>query len=100
MGEDFSLHLYLASPGAQENIGVDAELPSDIATWMPAGNDGAGAPQYPVEASIGLPGTLQPGTYDLKVAIVDRRTGLPIQLAMQGRDDQGRYQITTINVGP
>jgi hypothetical protein len=45
-----------------------------------------------------LPKNLAPGTYDLRVAMVDRTSSSSLNLAIQGADSKKRYRLGTIQV--
>ena len=77
------------------NVVWEQEIPADIRAWLP---------QEPVtvQSEAALPATLPPGRYDLRLAFVDPETGRPVlNLAIEGRDENGRYQIGPVEVtGP
>jgi uncharacterized protein DUF4832 len=97
MGQDFRLHVYLVSVSSQAVV-VDESVPADIGAWMPAAIPLARPPENTIVRKLQLPGNLQSGTYAVKVALLDQRTGLPIQLALQARDGEGRYLVTNVYV--
>jgi hypothetical protein len=45
-----------------------------------------------------MPKNLDAGKYTTKVAIVDKRTGNPIQLAISGVEENGLYTLSDIFV--
>lgn len=53
---------------------------------------------YRVVSVFRLPKTLQPGLYDVRVAMVDASGTPRIRLAIEGADSQGRYRLGTIRV--
>ncbi len=87
MGQDFSLHISLVSKTGRRVL--DHEIPGDISTWLPAASSDADLPIYSVSATIPFPFFLWSGDYYVGVSIVDRRTGLPLQLAFGGPDKNG-----------
>jgi hypothetical protein len=97
MGQDFQLHVYLLDAQGS-SIKADFPVESDISAWMPADPLGSTPPGYQVDVLARLPNTLQPGNYLLKVAIIDNRTGSPIQLAIDGADQFGLYILSDIEI--
>ncbi len=97
MGQDFKLHLYLIGDSGQ--AALDGLVPTDVSAWMPADIPGGIPPDIPVIVTLHLPAELPAGKYELKAAIVDARTGLPIQLGFDGPDSNGRYLLATVTVG-
>ncbi len=87
MGQDFSLHISLVSKTGRRVL--DHEIPGDIFTWLPAASADADLPIYSVSATIPFPFFLWSGDYYIGVSMVDRRTGLPLQLAFGGPDKNG-----------
>jgi hypothetical protein len=88
MGQTFTEHTYLID--ANGNVVVDDPSNANTASWIPG--------DHLVSQVINLPSNLAAGTYQIKVAIIDRRTGLPINLAFVGRDENGRYPLDTITI--
>jgi hypothetical protein len=87
MGQDFSLHFYLVN-----NTGrpvVDQEIPADIFTWLPAASSDDEPAVNSISATIPFPFLFWRGDYYAGVSIVDRRTGLPLQLAFGTPDKNG-----------
>ncbi len=83
----FTLALRLKS---EENVSV---LPTDanIKEWLPGDNIYDGA--------VFIPGDLPAGTYDVQLAIVDRLNFEPrVNLAIEGRGDDGWYQLGQIKI--
>ena len=67
------------------------KLPVDIRKWLPgdAGYDG----------TINIPESLKPGSYRLRVALLDPRTGQPaVKLAIEGLEPDGWYDLAPIEV--
>lgn len=97
MGQDFQLHVYLMTQ--EGDTLVDYPLSASVADWMPADNtDQMLAPLYTVRQSIVAPRRIDADTVHLKVAIINRRTGQPIDLGIAGRSADGRYLIGDIAV--
>lgn len=68
-------------------------LQVDIRDWLPGTNE---ARLNPV-----LPASMDPGKYSVRLGIIDPQTGKPgIHFANAGRTDDGRYQLTTLEVRP
>lgn len=97
MGQDFSLHFYLIGAGGA--VAQAWPLETDIAGWLPADPPSDAAPDHQVVQTLALRPELPPGAYSTQVAIVDNRTGRPINLAIEGRQPQGRYLLGRIRVG-
>jgi hypothetical protein len=96
MGQSFSLHVYLVN--AQGTVVLDQIVPATINTWLPAAVLPGTPPENIISTNFNLP-TLPNGTYNLQVAIIEARTGRPINIAIAGRDNNGRYSLSTITVG-
>ncbi|HEX8991332.1 MAG TPA: DUF4832 domain-containing protein [Anaerolineales bacterium] len=92
MGQDFRLHVYLVA-GTGQGTPVDELVSADIATWMPADSPGGKPPDNSILAELKIPSSLESGTYEVKVAILDQRTGQPIQLGLKDPDGEGRYLV-------
>jgi hypothetical protein len=66
-------------------------VPSDVTKWLPG--------DAVVDESLYIPGDLAAGTYHVRVALLDPRTGNPaIRLAIQGREPDGWYDLGSIAV--
>ncbi|HEX6976728.1 MAG TPA: DUF4832 domain-containing protein, partial [Patescibacteria group bacterium] len=88
MGQTFSVHYYLVD--ANGNAAVDQVAQTNTASWIPG--------DHVVNPTLNIPGDLATGTYTLKVAVIEARTGRAINLALAGRDAPGRYPLDTIDV--
>jgi hypothetical protein len=80
---------FILNPGGS-NISV---LPTDaiIKEWLPGDN------LY--DNAVFIPGDLPAGEYDVQIAIVDRWKFEPrVNLAIEGRGDDGWYQLGQINI--
>jgi hypothetical protein len=99
MGQDFRLHVYLVDQTDQDNY-VDLPVDVDISSWLPADNLSDAPPENHFDIALELPQTLQSGTYAVEFSIVNHRTGLPIQLAIEGAGPMGRYSLGSIKVIP
>jgi len=65
--------------------------PADIKKWLPG--------DIVYDGSLYVPETLKSGTYRLRLALLDPRTGQPaIQLAIQGRQSDGWYDVGSIQI--
>lgn len=96
MGQEFTLMLYLEDENERgiERYPVDV----NITAWIPATTPADPVPLYSFSAEMPLPNTLQAGTYILKVGIIEKRTGKPIQLAFEGDDGLGKYFLTQFKI--
>jgi hypothetical protein len=66
-------------------------VPADVKKWLPG--------DAVVDDSLYIPGDLAAGTYRLRVALLDPRTGNPaIRLAIEGRQPDGWYDLGSIVV--
>jgi len=82
---DYLLSLEFRSGTDQAVVRPSAE----VRKWMP------GDSIY--EDTLHVPETLRPGSYTLRLALLDPRTGQPaIRLAIQGRDPDGWYRLGTM----
>jgi hypothetical protein len=55
---------------------------------------------YPVTTIVGIPESLTPGAYDVRIALTDNQ-GIPaIRLPIEGEDLAGRYRLGTIRILP
>lgn len=95
-GQDFELRFYLVSSNGSivQNWKIDA----DVSSWMPADPLPGAAPVQTLSQTLTVAPSVAPGTYNAAVAIVEKRTGRPIQLAIDGRDGQGRYLLDDVQV--
>ncbi len=70
---------------------AEISLPVDIRKWLP------GDAVY--DGAIYIPETLKPGSYRLRVALLDPRTGQPaVKLAIEGLGADGWYDVAPIEV--
>jgi Domain of unknown function (DUF4832) len=84
---DVRLVLELRSELASSRIATDA----DPRRWLP------GDAIY--EDDLAVPDGLRPGSYRLRLALVDARTGEPsVRLAIEGRSSDGWYELGVIEV--
>ena len=68
-------------------------VPADVTTWLPGDSV--------VDDSLYVPRELPAGSYHVRIALLDPRTGQPaIRLAIEGRQDDGWYDLGTIDVHP
>lgn len=85
--KNFQLAIRLKNKNNNRLLLTDA----DIKTWLPGDNI--------YDGSIFIPFDMPIGDYELQVGIVDRQSHEPqIQLAIEGRDNQGWYTIGKISV--
>lgn len=74
--------------GEQSEI---VRLPVDVREWLP------GDAVY--DGNVFVPETLRPGTYAVRVALLDPRTNAPaVRLAIEGREADGWYAVGSINI--
>ena len=72
---------------------------NDIRTWLPADNRHTNTPIYKQIDTFYLPTDIQPGSYQLDVALVEPSTTIAkIKLAIDGMLTDNWYNIDTINI--
>src|SRR5215467_4052178 len=84
---EYDLMLELLS--AQKSTRI--RIPVDIRKWLPG--------DAVFDGSVYIPEELSEGSYDVRVAILDPRTGDPaIRLAIEGRQADGWYAMGALTV--
>jgi hypothetical protein len=82
---ELALELRSASKSAE------IKLPVDVRKWLPG--------DAVFDGTIFIPGSLKPGSYRLRVALLDPPTGQPaIKLANEGLEPDGWYDLAPIEV--
>jgi hypothetical protein len=94
MGQAFQLVFYLVNKDSG-NI-IEYKMSVDISQWMPSDEIEGNPPENQVDWFVEIPSSLAEGRYIIKVAIIDKRTGAPINLAIDGQNDNGVYTISEI----
>ncbi len=104
-GEMIPLHMWWLNAGvapvyreytlALQFQSVDASwiiaLPADVRKWLPG--------DAVFDGTAYVPGTLQPGAYQLRLALLDPRTNQPaVRLAIKNREVDGWYKLGAINI--
>jgi hypothetical protein len=80
-----TLTLQFQSPTESRNISLDSE----VTKWLPG--------DAVVDQQVYVPDSLGPGTYRLRLALLDPRTNQPaVRLAIKGREADGWYALGTI----
>lgn len=99
MGQDLGLVLYLTYPDSNMIV-YETVLTANINEWLPSRDvvTGQAAPVNVVDQSLAFPASIPPGTYQVRVGIVERRTGGWILLAIEGTEEDGGYTLTTITL--
>jgi hypothetical protein len=70
---------------------AEIEVPVDVRKWLPG--------DAVFDGNLFVPDTLAPGTYDVRVAMLDPRTGKPaVRFAIEGREPDGWYKLGPIRV--
>ena len=73
--------------------GAAMRLPGDLQSWVPG--------DYVLAERPLIPPSLGPGTYRLRVAVVEPESGAPaIQLGIAGRQPDGWYDLGEVIVQP
>ena len=84
---EYWLAIELRSPSASAVIRTDA----DVRKWLPG--------DAVFDGSVYVPETLKPGTYRVRVGLLDPRTGQPaIKLAIEGLQTDGWYDLGDVSV--
>lgn len=96
MGQEFDLHFYLLD-SSNKPVFQDS-IPVDTSRWLPTSDAQAAQPSNWVSHNAQLPASLAGATYQAGVAIVDARTGEPINLSFFGRDENGIYILSPITI--
>ena len=82
---------WLAFELRAEGAAAQIRTSADPRKWLPG--------DALFESSVYIPETLKPGSYRLRVALLDARTGEPaIKLAIEGRQPDGWYDIGEVRV--
>jgi len=69
----------------------DVPISCDLTSWLPGDTT--------VDQSVYVPDSLKPGTYQLRLAILDPRTNRPaVRVAIQGGDADGWYTLGAITL--
>jgi hypothetical protein len=70
---------------------AEVRLPVDVRKWLPG--------DAVFDGTLYIPESLKPGSYRLRVALLDPRTGQPaIKLAIEGLQSDGWYDLAPIEV--
>jgi hypothetical protein len=86
----YPLGVYLTDEAG--SVVAQWQLNADVRSWLPG--------ETTVAETVTVPSGLAPGRYDLRLALVWPGTQNPaIALAIEGRDAQGRYLLSAIQVG-
>jgi hypothetical protein len=84
---EYQLALQLTSATGSSSIKVPAKLKE----WLPG--------DAVVDEPLYIPDDLPPGTYSVRIAIVDANTGKPaVQLAIEGRQPDGWYEVGAFQI--
>jgi hypothetical protein len=84
--------LVISLTGADGNSVLDYQLEPNLKGWIPG-------QAITLTGEIPLPGSLQSGRYDLRLAFVNPADGLPaLNLAIAGRNEQGWYSIGPVEI--
>jgi len=84
---EYALAIQLSSPEATSVLRV----PVDIRKWLPG--------DAVFDGTLYIPESLKPGTYTLRVAMLDPRTDMPaVRFANEGRQTDGWYDLGSIVV--
>jgi len=83
----YTLTLQFQAATASQNV----PLTADVTKWLPG--------DTVVDQLVYVPDSLVPGTYRIRLALVDPRTDQPaIRLAIKGRDTDGWYNLGEITI--
>ncbi len=96
MGQKFVLNFYLLDQRGTKV--ASAIIDADISSWMPASTPQGEAMIYELFQEIRISPYLPTGEYYAGVSIIDLRTGLPINLAIGGKDAHGINILSRIEI--
>jgi hypothetical protein len=98
LGQNFEFQLYLLDD-ISYTVHFDYKIETDISKWMPAEVlTTSPSPEYLISTDIPIPATLSEGSYLVAIAIINTRTGLPINLAMDGEYSDGKFILFKIKI--
>ena len=98
MGQRFQLRFYLVDSSGNA-LELNNSKDEDISQWFPADKSlSPTAPEYHVDPILPIPANMPAGEYALEFSILDLRTSLPIQIAIEGMNQDGRYFLHKIQV--
>jgi hypothetical protein len=84
---EYTLALQFQSQGATEVV----QVPVDVRKWLPG--------DAVFDGTLYAPRSLKPGSYRLRLALLDPRSGKPaVNLAIKGREPDGWYSMGEITV--
>lgn len=84
---DYKLALHLQSSAGNAIL----QVPATLTEWLPG--------DAVVDQSLYIPEDLPPGTYKVRVGILDPQSGKPaIRLGIEGRQEDGWYDLGTVVV--
>jgi hypothetical protein len=84
----YTLAIQFQSAAESQNV----TLTSDVTKWVPG--------DAVVDQLVYVPDTLRPGTYRLRVTLLDPRTNQPaVRIAIKGRESDGWYNLVKITIG-
>ncbi len=86
------LKLYLTSKEGKEVFG-QVNHAFNESTWVEGES-------YPITSFFQLPLTIQPATYDIRIALVDSSGKPTIRLGIAGEDSEHRYKVGEIQILP
>ena len=55
-------------------------------------------PVYPRTSAFQVPRNVKPGTYDVRISLVDNQGSARVKLGIAGKDSDGSYKVGTIEV--
>lgn len=96
MGMDYDLRIAFLDPVTKQMV-FDYPTQTNVTDWLPA-QSGESVPEYVLEIEIPVPASVPEGYYVVAVSIVNKESGLPIQLAMEGSYVDGRFELFEVHV--
>jgi hypothetical protein len=87
-----SLKLYLTSHDGKD-VFSEVNKAVNESTWVKGET-------YPLISMFNLPKTIPPGTYDVRIALVDSSGAPAIRLGIVGEDEAHRYRVGEIQILP
>jgi len=96
MGQEFILKFHILNDWGEPVYST--ELPAEIPSWMPSATLPAESSSYAISYSIVLPSDVEKGEYLAAIELLDTRTEKPLLLAMGGRDKNGLYVLSPLEI--
>ena len=96
MGQELVMYFYLLNSHGIPVLSVP--VAADISTWLPSSAQAGEGIGYEVSMEIQIPFNLPKGEYLVGVSILEERTGIPINLAFSGRNENGIHILSKMEI--